>query len=313
MEKVTQNALTREAYGKALAELGDEYMFYVLDADLAGSTNTEIFRKKFPERFIECGIAEANMVNVGAGIASTGIPVFVSSYAIFMAGRCYEQIRTSVTYPHLNVKIGATHGGVTVGEDGASHQCCEDFALMRSIPGMVVICPCDAIEARLATKAALLYNGPVYLRFSRSTSPIIYDKPYNFEIGKGVVLEDGKDIAIFTTGIMASVALEAKAKLKTYNIDCAVINIHTIKPIDQNLIIQYANKCHHLFTLEEHSIIGGLGSSVAEVLVENKPTPLKRIGTNDVFGTSGKPEQMFSYFGLDCDSVVKTILATLNK
>lgn len=303
-----EKALTREAYGKTLAKLGENNHFYVMDADLAGSTQTEIFRKKYPERFIQCGIAEANMINMAAGIATTGIPVFASSYAIFTAGRCYEQIRTSVCYPKLNVKIAATHAGVTVGEDGASHQCCEDISLMRTIPGMVVISPADATEAALATEAILKYNGPVYLRLSRSASPVIFDENHKFEIGKGVVLVDGNDIAIFSTGIVLGEVLQAAETLKQKGISAAVINIHTIKPIDEELIIKYAHKCKHIFTVEEHSIIGGLGSAIAEVLVENHPTQLTRIGINDIFGSSGDPNGMFKRYGLDNESIVKTIL-----
>lgn len=306
-----EKALTREAYGKTLAKLGETRHFYVMDADLAGSTQTEIFRKKYPERFIQCGIAEANMINMAAGIATTGIPVFASSYAIFTAGRCYEQIRTSVCYPKLNVKIAATHAGVTVGEDGASHQCCEDISLMRNIPGMVVVSPADATEAALATEAILNYNGPVYLRLSRSSSPVIFDETYNFELGKGVVLQDGNDIAIFSTGIVLGEVLQAADNLRQKGLSVAVINMHTIKPIDQEIIIKYASKCKHLFTVEEHSIIGGLGSAVAEVIAENQPVKLTRIGIKDIFGSSGDPSGMFKRFGLDYESIVETILKSL--
>ena len=306
-----EKALTREAYGKALAKLGETNQFYVMDADLAGSTQTEIFRKKYPERFIQCGIAEANMVNMAAGIASTGIPVFVSSYAIFTSGRCWEQIRTSVAYPKLNVKIAATHAGITVGEDGASHQCCEDISLMRSIPNMLVVSPADATEAALATEAILNYNGPAYLRLSRSSSPVIFDENYKFELGKGVVVKEGNDIVIFSTGIVLSEVIEAANLLEQQGHSVAVINIHTIKPIDTELIIKYATKCKQAFTVEEHSIIGGLGSAVCEVTSENAPIKVTRIGTKDVFGSSGDPKGMFKRFELDSEGIIKAILKNL--
>lgn len=306
-----EKALTREAYGKTLAKLGETKQFYVMDADLAGSTQTEIFRKKYPERFIQCGIAEANMVNMAAGIATTGTPVFVSSYAIFTAGRCWEQIRTSVAYPKLNVKIAATHAGVTVGEDGASHQCCEDISLMRSIPGMLVISPADATESALATAAILDYEGPAYLRLSRSASPVIFDENHHFEIGKGVVVKDGSDIVIFSTGIVLSEVIDAANLLEQQGHSVAVINIHTIKPIDKELIIEYASKCKQAFTVEEHSIIGGLGSAVCEVTSEYAPIKLTKIGINDEFGSSGDPNGMFKRFGLDSEGILKAILNNL--
>ena len=303
---------TRESYGNALAELGKVNPdVVVFDADLAGATKTGVFKKAFPERHFDCGIAESNMVGLAAGIATTGIPVFASSYAIFTAGRCYEQIRTSVCYPKLNVKIAATHAGVTVGEDGASHQCCEDISLMRNIPGMVVVSPADATEAALATEAILEYNGPVYLRLSRSASPVIFDENYQFQLGKGVVLQDGNDIAIFSTGIVLGEVLQAAEKLKQKGLSVAVINIHTIKPIDQELVIKYASKCKHLFTVEEHSIIGGLGSAIAEVTAEYQPVKLTRIGIKDIFGSSGDPSGMFKRYGLDYESIEETILKSL--
>ena len=290
---------TRDAYGNALAEFGSKYDFIVLDADLAAATKTCNFKKVFPERFYDCGIAEGNMMSVAAGIASTGQLVFASSFAMFAAGRAYEQVRNSIGYPHLNVKIGATHAGITVGEDGATHQCNEDIALMRTIPGMTVICPADAVSARAAVEAAILHNGPVYMRFGRAPIPVLYDKEtYKFEIGKGTVLADGKDVTIVATGLTVYMALEAREMLKNDGIDAAVIDIATIKPIDKDLLIEYAKKTGKIVTCEEHNIIGGLGGAVCEVLSENYPVPVKRVGINDTYGKSGKALEVAEAFGL---------------
>ncbi len=302
---------TREAYGKALVELGATYPFYVLSADLADSVKVDYFKKAFPDRYIECGIAEANMIGVAAGIASAGIPAVASSYAMFTAGRAYEQIRNSVAYPGLHVVIGASHAGVSVGEDGATHQCCEDIALMRVIPGMTVISPCDAVEAAQATKAALLANGPVYLRLSRPASPAVNPPDYRFELGKGVVLADGKDIALFATGLMVAKTLEARKILAERGIDAAVINLHTIKPLDDELVARYAVRTGHLFTVEEHSVIGGLGGAVAEVLCEKAPARLTRIGVDDCFGISGPSGEVLAYFGLSAEGIAAKVLRTL--
>ena len=297
---------TREAYGKALVELGKEHKFYVLSADLADSVKVDYFKKAFPERYIECGIAEANMMGVAAGIASTGTPAVASSYAMFTAGRAYEQIRNSIAYPNLHVVIGASHSGVSVGEDGATHQCCEDIALMRVIPGMTVISPCDAIEATQATKAALLEaKGPVYLRLSRPTSPAVNREDYKFELGKGVVLADGKDVTIVATGLMVAKAMQAREILLAKGIDAAVINIHTIKPIDSELLTTYAKKTGNIVTVEEHSTIGGLGSAVAEVLCENAPCKLTRVGVDDKFGVSGPSNDVLAYFGLTAEGIAE--------
>ena len=299
---------TREAYGRALVELGKKHNFYVLSADLADSVKVEYFRQAFPERYIECGIAEANMMGVAAGIATTGIPAVASSYAMFTAGRAYEQIRNSIAYPNLHVVIGASHAGVSVGEDGASHQCCEDIALMRVVPNMTVISPCDAIEAEQATAAAILeVNGPVYLRLSRPNTPAINPPDYKFELGKGVVLADGKDVTIVATGLMVAKAMEARELLKAKGIDAAVINIHTIKPIDSALIAEYAKKTGNIVTVEEHSVIGGLGSAVAEVLCESAPCKLTRVGVNDTFGLSGTSDDVLAYFGLTAEGIAEKV------
>ena len=260
---------TREAYGAALCELAPKYDFVVLDADLAAATKTGMFKKQCPERFFDCGIAEGNMMSVAAGIASTGKTVFASSFAMFAAGRAFEQVRNSIGYPHLNVKIGATHGGISVGEDGATHQCNEDFATMRSIPEMVIINPCDAVEARAAVEAAILHDGPVYMRFGRYACPILNGEDYKFELGKGVCLADGSDVTLVATGLMVSIALEARELLAKEGISARVVNIHTIKPIDKDIIVKAAHETGALVTAEEHNIYGGLGSAVAEVLVEN--------------------------------------------
>ena len=299
---------TREAYGKALVELGKKHKFYVLSADLAESVKVDYFKKEFPERYIECGIAEANMMGVAAGIASTGVPAVASSYAMFTAGRAYEQIRNSIAYPNLHVVIGASHSGVSVGEDGATHQCCEDIALMRVVPGMTVISPCDAIEAAQATEAALLEaKGPVYLRLSRPNTPAVNGDDYKFELGKGVVLADGKDVTIVATGLMVAKALKAREILLEKGIDAAVINIHTIKPIDSELITAYAKKTGNVVTVEEHSTIGGLGSAVAEVLCENAPCKLTRVGVDDKFGISGPSNDVLAYFGLTAEGIAEKV------
>ena len=301
---------TRESYGNALAELGREHDdLIVLDADLAGATKTSVFKKDFPDRFYDCGIAEGNMVAVAAGIAAMGLVPFASTFAMFAAGRAFEQIRNSVGYPHLNVKIGATHGGISVGEDGASHQCCEDFALMRAVPGMAVICPADDVEARAAVKAAYEFEGPVYLRFGRLATPVFHDEDnYEFKIGKGEVLMDGGDVAIIATGLMAYEALEAGKMLKEKGISARVINMATIKPLDEELVLKAAKECGKIITCEEHSVIGGLGEAVSSLLSEKCPVPVKRIGVNDEFGHSGPAVQLLKDFGLCADNVVKTAL-----
>ena len=304
---------TRASYGAALVELGKEHEdLVVLDADLAAATQTGMFKKEFPERHIDCGIAECNMVGIAAGLAATGKVPFASTFAMFAAGRAYEQIRNSVGYPHLNVKIGATHGGISVGEDGATHQCCEDIALMREIPGMVVINPCDDVEARAAVKAAYEYVGPVYLRFGRLAVPVLNDEStYKFEIGKGVKLKDGKDISIIATGLCVSEAVKAVDMLAADGIDAELINIHTIKPIDEDIIAETAQKTGRVFTVEEHSIIGGLGSAVAEVLAEKCPTKLTRIGVRDTFGESGPAKELLHKYELDAEGIYKQIKAAL--
>ncbi len=304
---MSEKIATRDAYGKALAEFGEKYDFVVLDADLAAATKTCNFKKVFPDRFFDCGIAEGNMMSVAAGIAATGQLVFASSFAMFAAGRAYEQVRNSIGYPHLNVKIGATHAGVTVGEDGATHQCNEDLALMRTIPGMTVICPADGVSARAAVEAAILHEGPMYLRFGRAPMPIIYDPDtYKFEIGKGRVLADGKDITLVATGITVSMALEAREMLKNDGIDAAVIDIATIKPIDTELLCEYARKTGRIVTSEEHSIIGGLGGAVCEALSENCPVPVKRVGVRDTFGSSGKALEVAEAYGISAKNIYDT-------
>ena len=299
---------TRESYGNALAELGDKYEnLYVLDADLAAATKTGIFKKKFPERHFDCGIAESNMMGVAAGLAATGKIPFASTFAMFAAGRAFEQVRNSIGYPHLNVKIGATHAGISVGEDGATHQCNEDIALMRTIPGMVIINPADDVEARAAVEAAIQHNGPVYMRFGRLAVPVFNDPAtYKFELGKGIKLADGEDIAIIASGLMVNEALEAEKVLRANGIKATVINIHTIKPIDEDIIIEAAKKTGLVLTVEEHSIIGGLGSAVADVLAAKCPTKLIKIGVNDEFGHSGPAVELLKQFGLSADNIVKT-------
>lgn len=300
---------TRESYGKALAELGAEHKdIVVLDADLAEATKTGVFKKAFPERFIDCGIAESNMMGVAAGIASTGLVPFASSFAMFAAGRAFEQVRNSIGYPHLNVKIGATHAGISVGEDGATHQCNEDIALMRTIPGMVVISPSDDVEARAAVKAAYEHQGPVYLRFGRLAVPVINDRPdYKFELGKGVVLREGKDLTIIATGLPVSNCLEAAEKLAADGIDAKVINIHTIKPLDEELVVAAAKETGKVVTVEEHSVIGGLGSAVCDVLAEKAPAKVLKIGINDTFGESGPAAELIKKYGLDTESIYEKI------
>ena len=300
---------TRESYGNALVELGKKHEdLVVLDADLAEATKTGVFKKAFPERHIDCGIAECNMIGIAAGIATTGKVPFASSFAMFAAGRAFEQVRNSVGYPHLNVKIAATHAGISVGEDGATHQCNEDIALMREIPGMVVINPSDDVEARAAVEAAYEYVGPVYLRLGRLAVPVINDRPdYKFEIGKGVVLRDGKDLTIVATGLCVSEALKAAEALAAEGVDAAVINIHTIKPIDEELLCEYAKKTGKVVTVEEHSILGGLGGAVCETLSEKCPVPVKRIGIKDCFGESGPAAELIHKYGIDAEGITAQI------
>ncbi len=300
---------TRDSYGNALVELGAAYdNLVVLDADLAAATKTGVFKKVYPERHIDCGIAESNMIGIAAGLATTGKIPFASTFAMFAAGRAFEQVRNSVGYPHLNVKIAATHAGISVGEDGATHQCNEDIALMRTIPGMVVINPADDVEAKAAVKAAAAYEGPVYLRLGRLAVPVINDnEDYHFEIGKGVTLKDGKDLTIIATGLCVNSALEAAEKLEADGISTRVINIHTIKPLDEELIIRAAKETGRIVTVEEHSVIGGLGGAVCEVLSEKAPVPVKRIGVNDVFGESGPAVKLLEKYELDGAGVYKQV------
>ena len=300
---------TRESYGRTLAELGAENPnIVVLDADLAGSTKTAVFGKAFPERHINCGIAEGNMMSVAAGLATCGKTVFASSFAMFASGRAYEQIRNSIGYPRLNVKIGASHAGISVGEDGATHQCNEDFAIMRSIPGMVVICPSDDVEACAAVRAAAEYDGPVYLRLGRLAVPVFNDpETYKFEWGKGCVMKEGTDVSIFATGLEVNEALGAAKLLEADGINAEVINIHTIKPIDKELVAASAKKTGKVVTVEEHSIIGGLGSAVCEALAETVPTPVLRIGVNDEYGVSGPAKALVAKFGLDSEGIYKRV------
>ena len=304
---------TRDSYGNALVELGKAHDdLIVLDADLAGATKTCIFQKEFPERHWDCGIAECNMTGIAAGLATCGKVPFISSFAMFAAGRNYDQVRNSIGYPHLNVKIGATHAGISVGEDGATHQCLEDLSLMREIPGMVVINPSDDVEARAAVKAAYDHVGPVYLRFGRLAVPVINDTPdYKFEIGKGIVLKEGKDVSIFATGLEVSETLEAAKMLAADGIDAEVINIHTIKPIDADLIAEAAKKTGKIVTVEEHSVIGGLGSAVCDVLCEREPVKVLKIGMNDVYGESGPAVKLLEKYGLDAESIYKKVKAFL--
>lgn len=304
---------TREAYGAALAEFGDKYdKLVVLDADLAAATKTGTFKKKFPDRFFDCGIAEGNMVTVAAGLATAGLIPFASSFAMFAAGRAFEQVRNAIGYPHLNVKIGATHAGISVGEDGATHQCLEDFATMRSIPGMVVMQPADAVEARAMVEAAINYVGPCYMRFGRYAVPTLFDKDtYKFEIGKGVVMADGKDITIIATGLMVEQALLAREQLAAENITARVVNIHTIKPLDSDLILSCAAETGAIVTAEEHNYIGGLGSAVCECVSGAKPVPVVRVGVEDQFGRSGKVPPLMELYGLTAANIVAKAKAAI--
>ena len=305
---------TRDSYGNALVELGNEYNdFVVLDADLAAATKTGMFKKAFPERFYDCGIAEQNMISIAAGIAATGRKVFASSFAMFAAGRAFEQVRNSVAYPKLPVIIGATHAGISVGEDGATHQCCEDIALMRTIPGMTVLNPADDTEAKLAVKAAYKHDGPVYIRFGRLAVPVIFDEDYKFEIGKGVTLKDGDDITVIATGLMVGEALEAYEVLKEKGVNARIINMPTIKPIDRDIIIKAAKETGKIVTVEEHSVIGGLGSAVCDVVCEECPVPVTKIGVNDEFGYSGPAVDLLKKFGLSAENIVNTVLKVLGK
>lgn len=294
---------TREAYGNALVEFAEKYDLYVLDADLAAATKTSIFAKAYPDRFFDCGIAEANMMGVAAGMAATGKTVFASSFAMFAAGRAFEQVRNAIGYPHLNVKIGATHAGLSVGEDGATHQCNEDIALMRTIPGMVILNPADGAEARAAVEAAILHDGPVYLRFGRMPVDPLFDDDYKLEIGKGVVLQDGTDVTLVATGLMVGTALEAAKVLAEEGISAAVINMPSIKPIDKELLCTYAAKTGAIVTSEEHSIIGGLGSAVCEAICDSAPCVVKRQGVNDVFGRSGPALKVLDAYGLNTETL----------
>ncbi len=309
---MAEKIATREAYGNALAEFGEKYDFVVLDADLAAATKTGVFKKKFPERFFDCGIAEGNLISVSAGLAAAGKIPFASTFAMFAAGRAFEQIRNSVGYPHLNVKIGATHAGITVGEDGATHQCLEDIATMRTIPGMTIVNPADAVEARAAVEAAILHNGPMYLRFGRMAVPVIYDKEtYKFELGKGVKMTDGTDVTIVATGIMVDMALTAAELLKAEGISARVVNIHTIKPLDKELIIDCAKTTGAIVVAEEHNIIGGLGSAVTEAVCEACPVPVTRVGVEDQFGRSGKVPPLLELYGLTPANIVAKAKAAI--
>ncbi|NBI90597.1 transketolase family protein [Lachnospiraceae bacterium] len=315
MSSEVKKIATRESYGNALVEVGAENPnVVVLDADLAAATKTGVFKKAYPERHIDCGIAECNMVGIAAGLASTGMIPFVSSFAMFAAGRAFEQVRNSVGYPHLNVKIGATHAGITVGEDGASHQCNEDIALMRTIPGMVVMCPADDVEAKAAVRAAVEHEGPVYMRFGRAASPVINDRPdYKFEIGKGQILREGTDVTIVATGICVGNALEAAEKLAQDGISAEVINICTIKPLDEELVVASAKKTGKVVTAEEHSVIGGLGSAVCDALCKEYPVPVCKIGMQDVFGESGSAAALVEKYGLDEAGIYKTVKEFVGK
>ncbi len=305
---------TRESYGEALTALAEKYEnLVVLDADLAAATKTGIFKKAYPDRFFDCGIAEANMMGVAAGLAASGMIPFASTFAMFAAGRAYEIVRNSIGYPNLNVKIGATHAGISVGEDGATHQCNEDLALMRTIPGMTVICPSDDVEAKAAVEAAILHEGPVYMRFGRLAAPILNDpENYKFELGKGITLRDGNDITIVATGLMVGEAADAAEQLAAEGINARVINIHTIKPLDEELIIKAAKETGRIVTVEEHSVIGGLGSAVADCVTANHPVPVTKIGVNDVYGHSGPAADLLKEFGLCAENIVATVKKVLN-
>ena len=306
---------TRESYGQALAELGEKYDFLVLDADLAAATKTGVFKKKFPERFFDCGIAEGNMMSVAAGIAATGKNVFASTFAMFAAGRAFEQVRNSIGYPHLNVKIGATHAGITVGEDGATHQCNEDIALMRTIPGMTIVSPADATEAYAAVEAAINFEGPMYLRFGRFAVPDLSGEMegYKFELGKGVLYREGKDVTIVANGFMVHLAVEAAEMLAAEGICAEVINIHTVKPLDNELILASASKTGAVVTAEEHSVIGGLGSAVCDTLAENCPVPVIKVGVQDRFGRSGKVPELLEIYGLTAKNIAESAKQAISK
>ena len=305
---------TRDSYGNALVKLGEEFSnVVVLDADLAGATKTGTFKKAFPQRHINCGIAEGNMISVAAGMAAAGMVPFASSFAMFAAGRAFEQVRNSIGYPHLNVKICATHGGISVGEDGASHQCCEDYALMRSIPGMVVMSPADDVEAHAMIRAAYEHQGPVYIRLGRSAVPVFHEEGYEFAIGKGEVVRDGADIAIIANGLMVYEAIKAGEELATAGINAMIINMPTVKPLDEELVLEAAKKCGKVITCEEHSVIGGLGEAVCSFLSENYPAPVRRIGVNDRFGQSGPAAQVLEYYGLCAGNIVKVAKEFLGK
>ena len=305
---------TRDSYGNALKELGaSAENLVVLDADLAGATKTGVFQKAFPERHFDCGIAEANMIGVAAGLSTMGLVPFASTFAMFAAGRAFEQVRNTIGYPHLNVKIGATHGGISVGEDGASHQCCEDFALMRTIPGMTVMCPADDVEARAMVKAAYEMEGPVYMRFGRAATPVFHQEGFPFQIGKGELLQDGTDVAIIANGIMVPEAMEAGRTLAEQGVSARIINMATIKPLDGEMVLKAARECGKIVTVEEHSIIGGLGEAVCGVLAEQCPVPVKRIGVNDEFGHSGPAAALLKAFGLCADNIVAQTLALVGK
>ena len=297
---------TRDSYGNALVELGQNHKnIVVLDADLAGATKSGTFKKAFPDRHFNCGIAECNMVDVGAGLSTMGLVPFVSTFAMFAAGRAYEQVRNTIGYPHLNVKICATHGGISVGEDGASHQCCEDFGLMRTIPGMTVMCPSDDVEARKMVHAAYEIEGPVYIRFGRAATPVYHDESFTFNVGKGEVLQDGTDVAIIATGILVPEAIEAGKRLAEMGIKARVINMATIKPLDEELVVKAARECGRIITVEEHNIIGGLGEAVCAAVAEHCPVPVHRIGVNDEFGHSGPAAALLEQFGLTADHIVE--------
>ena len=313
MAEVIKTA-TRDAYGKALVELGEKNKnVVVLDADLAAATKTGAFKKAFPERFFDTGIAESNMMSLAGGLATTGFTVFASTFAMFAAGRAFEQVRNTIGYPHLNVKIGATHAGISVGEDGASHQCCEDIALMRSIPGMVIINPADDIEARAAVFAAAEHDGPVYMRFGRLAVPRVFDEDYKFEIGKAVTLKEGTDVTIIATGLMVNEAIEAAKTLEAEGVSVELINMHTIKPLDKDAVIKAAKKTGCIVTAEEHNIIGGLGSAVAEAVAEECPVPVVRVGVNDEFGKSGPAVELLHLYGLDAENIVAKAKVAISK
>ena len=298
---------TRESYGNGLVELGKEHdNVVVLDADLAGATKTAIFKKAFPDRHFNCGIAECNLVDVGAGLSTMGLVPFVSTFAMFAAGRAYEQVRNTIGYPHLNVKICATHGGISVGEDGASHQCCEDFALMRTIPGMTVMCPSDDVEARKMLHAAYEMDGPVYIRFGRAATPVYHAEDFSFVVGKGEVLQDGTDVAVIATGILVPEAIEAGKRLAAEGISTRVINMATIKPLDTEIVLRAARECGKIVTVEEHNIIGGFGEAVCAALAEGCPVPVRRVGVNDAFGHSGPAAELLKEFGLTADHIAET-------